>query len=122
MFIVAASRLPYHSFPLWYSIALDFSILYEVISSAGLHKAVQSFQFIDLLEIPSVTQRPHFMSGRKVIEKVDPKIEFSQGAHECQKGSVIISDHRLLGNFLSIMQKPHLSSGQNAMQIFEQPK
>lgn len=68
MIKVAASGLPYRSFPLWDSIRFDFYILYELVSSAALQKAVQSFQFIDQLEISSVTQGPHFMSGRKVIE------------------------------------------------------
>ena len=68
MIIVAASGLPYHSSPFWNSIRLDFYILYELVPSAALQKAVQSFQFIVQLEISSVTQRPHFKSGRKVLE------------------------------------------------------
>lgn len=68
MIIVAASGLPYHSFPIWNNIRLDFYILYELVSSAALQKAVPSFQFIDQLEISSVKQGPHFTSGRKVIE------------------------------------------------------
>jgi hypothetical protein len=34
---------------------------------------------------------------------------------------VINSELELLRDFLSIMQEPHSSSGQNAMQTFEQP-
>ncbi len=68
MIIVAASGLPCHSFPLWYSIHLDFYVRYELVSSATLHKAVQSFHFIDQLKDWYVTQRPHFISVRKVIE------------------------------------------------------